>query len=204
MFIGGGVVAAVVLVIGFRNYPPQPKDSTGAIGAAQRYHEPQITSADVKVSQDELTAWLQSDTFDRIVKDPEARRLFANEAVQRVLADDANKRISDGANKQFSDAANKQLSDDARKQLSDGANKQLSDAANKQLVDGANRQFSISDSLRKELSAGDFAMVQAALANGAIRDAMSSEAFLKAMANDALRNGLVSEARKLDGVGKVD
>lgn len=55
MFIGGGVIAAAALVVGFQNYPPQPKDAAGTIGAAQRYHEPQITGDDVKVTQDELT-----------------------------------------------------------------------------------------------------------------------------------------------------
>ena len=87
MFIGGGVIAAAALVVGFQNYPPQPKDAAGAIGAAQRYHEPQISAADVKVSQDELTTWIQSETFDRIVRDPKARKLFTDAAVADALAD---------------------------------------------------------------------------------------------------------------------
>ena len=87
MFIGGGVIAAAALVVGFQNYPPQPKDAAGAIGAAQRYHEPQISAADVNVSQDELTTWIQSETFDRIVRDPKARKLFTDAAVADALAD---------------------------------------------------------------------------------------------------------------------
>jgi len=87
MFIGGGVIAAAALVVGFQNYPPQPKDAAGTIGAAQRYHEPQISAADVKVSQDELTTWIQSETFDRIVKDPQARKLFADASVAAALTD---------------------------------------------------------------------------------------------------------------------
>ena len=228
MFIGGGVIAAAALVVGFQNYPPQPKDAAGTIGAAQRYHEPQITGADVKVSQDELTTWIQSDTFDRIVKDPEARRLFANEAVQRVLADAANKQLSiaDDARNQIklADGANKQLSiaDDARNQikLADGANKQLSiadDARNKnqvqlasdaksqvQLASDAKSQVKLLDELRKELSATDFAMVQAALNNDAIRTAMESQAFCTALANNAIRHELVNEARRNDGVVQAD
>jgi hypothetical protein len=85
-FVGVGVVAAIALVIGFQNYPRQPKDAAGAIGAAQRHHEPQIAGDDVKVSKDELTTWIQSETFDRIVKDPQARKLFANAAVQDRFA----------------------------------------------------------------------------------------------------------------------
>jgi hypothetical protein len=198
MFIGGGVVAAVALVIGFQNYPPQPKDSTGTIGAAQRYHEPQITGADVKVSQDELTTWLQSDTFDRIVKDPEARRLFANEAVQRVLAADARNQIALAGDSRNRNQVN--LAGDANNRLSvaDDARNQV------KLAGDANNRLSVADDLRKQLSPSDFAMVQAALSNDLIRLAMSSDMFCRAMANDGLRKELVNEARKADGVGKVD
>jgi hypothetical protein len=87
VFIGGGVIAAAALVVLFQNYPPQPKDAAGTIGAAQRYHETQITGSDVAVSQDALTTWIQSDTFDRIVKDPQARRLFADAAVSAMFTD---------------------------------------------------------------------------------------------------------------------
>jgi len=90
MLIGGGVIAAAALVVGFQNYPPQPKDAAGTIGGAQRYHEPQITGDDVKVSQDELTKWIQSDTFDRIVKDPEARKLFTDAAVRSFMSKESN------------------------------------------------------------------------------------------------------------------
>jgi hypothetical protein len=91
VFIGGGVIAAAALVVMFQNYPPQPKDAAGTIGAAQRYHEPQITGADVNVSQDALTTWIQSDTFDRIVKDPQARKLFTDAAVSAMISDAALK-----------------------------------------------------------------------------------------------------------------
>jgi hypothetical protein len=91
VFIGGGLIAAAALVVLFQNYPPQPKDAAGTIGAAQRYHEPQITGADVKVSQDELTTWIQSDTFDRILKDRQARRLFADAAVVAMFTDAGRK-----------------------------------------------------------------------------------------------------------------
>ena len=99
--IGVGVVAAVAPLIGFQNYPRQPKDAAGAIGAAQRHHEPQIAGDDVKVSQDELTTWIQSETFDRIVKDPQARKLFADAAVQDrlVAAGRAALAIEDANNK---------------------------------------------------------------------------------------------------------
>jgi len=64
----------------FRNYPPQPADAAGTVGAAQRYSSTQITKDDVKVAPDALTTWLQSDTFDRIVRDPKAREIFTSAA----------------------------------------------------------------------------------------------------------------------------
>ncbi len=89
MFIGGGVIVAAVLVVFFQNYPPSQKDAEGTIGAAQRYHSTQITGTDVKVDETELTTWIQSDTFDRIVKDPQARKLFTDAAVMQLFLDNA-------------------------------------------------------------------------------------------------------------------
>ena len=86
-FIGGGVVAAAALVIFLRNYPPAPADAAGTVGAAQRYSSTQITKNDVTVAPDALTTWLQSDTFDKIVKDPEAREIFTNAAFLQVAMD---------------------------------------------------------------------------------------------------------------------
>lgn len=86
-FLGVGVVAAAALVIFLKNYPPQPADAAGTVGAAQRYNSPQIAKSDVTVTPDELTTWIQSDTFDRIVKDPEARAIFTSEAFSRLVSD---------------------------------------------------------------------------------------------------------------------
>src|SRR4249920_4121793 len=89
IFIGGGLVIAAVLVVFYQNYPPKTADAAGTIGGAERYHAPQIAQSDVKVDQTELTTWLQSDVYDKIAKDPEARKLFANESVRVALANDS-------------------------------------------------------------------------------------------------------------------
>jgi hypothetical protein len=94
MFIGVGVIAAGALAVFFSNYPPRPGDSAGTIGGAQRYHSTQITGADVKVTETEVSKWMQSDTFDRIIKDPEARKLFADASIQRLFADTANNKAT--------------------------------------------------------------------------------------------------------------
>jgi hypothetical protein len=182
VFIGVGVIAAAALVVFFQNYPPQPKDAAATIGAAQRYHATQITGADVKVSQDELTTWIQSDTFDRIVKDPQARKLFTDAAVISMFNDAARKL----------DAAGKL---DAARRL-DAAGKL--DAARR--LDAAGKleaSHKLEDSARK-LDA-DAAIRAQALANAAIRDALKNDAFCKALMDGALRDALLSQARKAEG-----
>src|SRR5262245_56697643 len=95
-FIGGGVVAAIAMVVFLQHYPPKPADATGTIQGASRYHDTQITSDDVKGSPDALATWIQSDTFDKIVKDPEARKLFASGAVSQLFTNDAARQIAIG------------------------------------------------------------------------------------------------------------
>jgi hypothetical protein len=181
IFIGVGVIAAAALVVFFQNYPPQPKDAAATIGAAQRYHSTQITAADVKVSQDELTTWIQSDTFDRIVKDPQARKLFTDAAVIAMFNDAARKMDADMANKVDADGIRKQV-DMANKVDADGIRKQV-DMANKVDADG----------IRK-----------LALDNAAIRDALNNQAFCQALSNQALRDGLMNQARVADTGGSPE
>src|SRR6187401_3078302 len=93
IFMIGGIVAAAAVVVFLQNYPPKPQDAAGTVGAAQRYHETQITGSDVTVSPDAVATWIQSDTFDRIAKDPAARALFASEAFQQAIQNDAIRQV---------------------------------------------------------------------------------------------------------------
>src|SRR4029434_9195617 len=86
-FIGGGVLVALAVVMFFRNYPPAPADAAGTVVGAQRYSSTQITKDDVNVRPNELTTWLQSDTFDKIVRDPKAREIFTSAAFQQLVSD---------------------------------------------------------------------------------------------------------------------
>ena len=224
VFIGVGVIAAAALVVFFQNYPPQPKDAAATIGAAQRYHATQITGADVKVSQDELTTWIQSDTFDRIVKDPQARKLFTDAAVISMF-NDAARRLEDGALRRADGSAKldvggvRKLDDgalklDSARKLEDGALR-LADGSAKldvggvrKLDDGALKL----DSARKledgalrladgsaKLDVGGVRKL--ALDNAAIRDALMNQAFCQALSNHALRDALLNQARIADTSG---
>jgi hypothetical protein len=89
IFAGAGVLSVAALLVYFGGfYPPANEEAYGTIGAADRYRSEQITSADVKLDNPEIQAFLQSETFDRIVRDPAARAALTNEALQQAIAQD--------------------------------------------------------------------------------------------------------------------
>ena len=207
MFIGVGVVAAGAVVVFINNYPPRSGDSAGTIGGAQRYHSTQITGADVKVTETEVSKWMQSDTFDRIVKDPEARKLFADAAVQRLFTQDALTRGSAAASTDQLSAATKD------KMASIMANDQLSAATKDKMASiMANDQLSasikdkmagmmVNDKMVGMLNIDNMA-VQKALQNAAILDALHNQDFCRALANQSLLNALAEKAQNGDSLAK--
>ncbi len=70
-----GIVLAVLAYTGF---PPESGGSEGAIGAAKRYQAGQIAASDVKLGDQAAQEFLQSDLFDKLMKD---------EAVAQALSD---------------------------------------------------------------------------------------------------------------------
>jgi len=212
---------AAALVVFFQNYPPQPKDAAGTIGAAQRYHETQITGADVKVSQDAVTTWIQSETFDRIVKDPQARRLFTDAAVQDMILA-AGRKFADGDSVKVGrvlspDAAGGQgtrmiapdtLPDAAGGQgtriappdaLLDQAGGQGTRIAPPDALLDASRKLNLGLA-KEEVTDG---MLKIARDNVNIRALLDNAAFVEALSRDGvLREGLVQYARNLDLTGE--
>jgi hypothetical protein len=89
IFAGAGVLAVAALVVYFGGYyPPAKEEAYGTIGAAERYRSTQITPEDVKLDSPEVQAFLQSETFDRIVRDPEARQALSNSDLQAAIVND--------------------------------------------------------------------------------------------------------------------
>jgi len=211
MLIGGGVIAAAALVVGFQNYPPQPKDAAGTIGGAQRYHEPQITGDDVKVSQDELTKWIQSDTFDRIVKDPEARKLFTDAAVRSFMSKESNyasrQLESKDLNKiqladesgldQSRNTPKLEMAENSRTKNAINLVAEGSDLNKIQLADESGLdQLRLKSNKYPEMQALDMAKIKLlAESNAAINAAMQDSEFCKALLNDALSHELAAYAR---------
>jgi hypothetical protein len=80
--------AAVALVVmRVLGYPPVQDGTEATIGAAQRYQAPQISSADVKLQDAQLQAFLQSDQFRQLASDKAAQDALKNKDFQRALSD---------------------------------------------------------------------------------------------------------------------
>ena len=77
------IVLAVYTITGF---PPVERGTEGTIGAAQKYQAPQIGDKDVVLGDSTAQEFLQSEIFDRLLKDPQARSLFADSNVRAELA----------------------------------------------------------------------------------------------------------------------
>ena len=67
---GLAAAAAIVLaVLAYTGFPPETGGSEGAIGAAKRYQAGQIAASDVKLGDQAAQEFLQSDLFDKLMKD---------------------------------------------------------------------------------------------------------------------------------------
>lgn len=77
------VVLAVFIVTGF---PKVDRGTEATIGAAQRYQAQQLSNKDVVVGDTQIQEFLQSETFDRLMKDESARRLLSNQSVRQALS----------------------------------------------------------------------------------------------------------------------
>ena len=75
-----GIVLAVLAYTGF---PPETGGSEGAIGAAKRYQAGQIAASDVKLGDQAAQEFLQSDLFDKLMKDDAASARLLSDPTSR-------------------------------------------------------------------------------------------------------------------------
>jgi hypothetical protein len=86
-----GVAAAAIVSIFVFGYPPIRNSGTeGSIGQAQRYQGATLSAKDISVPDTDVQQFIQSDTFDRLLKDREAREallaMFRSQELAMVLA----------------------------------------------------------------------------------------------------------------------
>ncbi|HEY2954129.1 MAG TPA: hypothetical protein VGK89_02630 [Candidatus Eisenbacteria bacterium] len=82
------IVAAVVGILVMRGVIPPKTGTEGAIGAAQRYQSNQISEKDVQVTDSQVQAFLQSDTFRKLAKDRSFREAARSDAFGRFVGSD--------------------------------------------------------------------------------------------------------------------
>jgi hypothetical protein len=212
IFAGAAAFAVLALVVWIGDfYPPHKEDAYGTIGAANRYRSEQITNADVQLSNPEIQAFLASDTFDRIVRDPNARALLSNSALLEAIKLDtfrsALSQSSAGRDAGKLDAS--RLNDAGRLEAS-----RLNDAGKleaSRLNDAGKLEASrLNDAGRLEASRNlAIGMTTQAMAttlnNAAVRDILKSNAAMDALASvqvqNALRNGAALSASTLRNLG---
>ncbi len=168
--IGLSAAAAVVLgVFVIRGYPPIGSGTEGSIGAAKRYQAPQLAAGDVKLGDASAQEFLQSDVFDRLMKDETARKALSDPAMRAMLADPA-----------FAQA----LNDPALRQA-------LNDPALRQaLNDPALRQAMGNSAMAAALNSAAFRM---ALNNADFRDRFADASFRQALTNANMEAALQSK-----------
>jgi pentapeptide MXKDX repeat protein len=92
LWIGGGVVVVVGIAIALftTNFPPDGKNAAGTVAPAQRYRAEQPQAGDVKLGDQSVAQMMQTEAFDRFIKDPSTRALAADAnflALARAHAD---------------------------------------------------------------------------------------------------------------------
>lgn len=160
--------ALTLIVMKFTGFPPMGDGTEGTVGAAKRYQAPQMAPGDVAVAPDEGQAFLQSETFDRLIKDENTRQMLSNSSFRGALA-----------NAEFRSAL---ASPEMLKALS---NPELRQAlANPQM-----RQALANPEMRQALASAE---LRQALASPEMRQALASQAFAKALSDSSLAQAMAS------------
>ena len=80
-------VAVVVAYLAIRN-PNPGSNAQGTIGAANRYQSQQISGADVKLDNQQVANFIQSDAFRKLAASPAFREAAKSDAFARLVGDD--------------------------------------------------------------------------------------------------------------------
>jgi len=152
------LAAAAAVVLGIfivRGFPVVDQGTDATIGAAKRYQAEQLSDKDVVVGDTQVQEFLQSEAFDRLIKDDSARQLLSDRSVRAALS-------------------NPEL---AHLLTDNGVRIALTNA-------DVRAAFS-NDALRAELSQGIAANVRAQVVNKAVGEAALSSAVVQRILSDA-------------------
>jgi hypothetical protein len=165
------LAAAAAVVLGIfivKGFPVVDRGTEATIGAAQRYQAEQLSNKDVVVGDTQVQEFLQSEAFDRLIKDDSAKQLLSDRSVRAALS-------------------NPEL----MRQLTD-------DGVRAALVDADVRAAFANDNLRSQLSQGlanadlQAKIVNDALASGVVHHILADAGLVAALRNQAVWNALTN------------
>lgn len=206
VLVGLAGVAAVGLAVAYMTGFPPALYTEGTIGAAQRYQAEQISNNDVKVGDQALQTFLQSDLFDKLAHDKKAMAVLASPAFEALLANAGLRAslASDAFRDQLaSPAVHEALASPAIAEVLASpafaqalASPALSKALDAQAIEAALASPQIAEvlanvRLHDQLVRADLVKT---LASPELRGALASPAFQAALASPALRDALASSA----------
>ena len=87
--VGAGVAVVAAAAIGYfavNGFPPGEPGAEGTIGAAARYQAAQLAAGDVQITDADVQTFLQSDTFDQLIRQKALHAVFASPAAREALA----------------------------------------------------------------------------------------------------------------------
>jgi hypothetical protein len=186
--LGLAAVAAIALAVLYLRGFPAVDQTEGTIGAAQRYRAEQVRQSDVKVVNPELQAFMQTDVFDRLIRDKQAVAALASPAVQQAMASPAFAEAL--ASPAFQQAL---ASPEVQQALaSPEVASALASPSVQQVM--ASPAFQVSLNAQGVQAAMASPAFQQAMASPAVQQALASPAFQEAMANPAFQQVMASPA----------
>jgi uncharacterized protein YjbI with pentapeptide repeats len=209
LWAGGAVAVLIVGVAIFTfDYPPKGGDVVATIVPAERYQAPQAGAEAIKLGDQSIAQLMQSDAFDRMIKDPEMQSL-AKEANMRALAEllAANSQLSQtmlgniGATRaavEHAALSQTVLADvEASRQTLAAIDAQQTAAADSELARSMRQNVEASRAILAGVDASHAALSHAQLANAIVANYEASKLLLSTAANSAaLDNAAAMRMRK--------
>ena len=202
-----GLAAAATIILGVfvaRGFPPVDRGTEGAIGAAKKYQAPQLSASDVVTGDASVQEFLQSETFDQLMKDPAARTVLADANMRALLKDQAisdalqsvavRDALHDGlVDRIFSDAlARVALEDAMHAYLARGAVSRIADADAQARLDAALHALDVRADLHPMIKAD----LTSAMKNNELRDFLSRD-MLRAKLGDANTRAMLASRQMI-------
>jgi len=220
-----GLAAAAAIafaVFAYTGFPSVGRGTEGTIDAAKKYQAPQMATSDVKLGDAAAQEFFQSEAFDQLLKDPEARTLLADAELRGQMADRSiQAALTDNAYREAlarADFAKLFTDDELRGALEDAYRVNAKAAAVRQAsaesaarvnaraivaraqADGSLRPALDSDALRSFLMKNNAAFYRnlaragglAALQNGALGRAFAARGFWSALSAQKMADALAA------------